>query len=185
MSKRLGFVSNMERCVGCNACVIACKSYHGLEPDMRRRKVRDLDDNLVGGPIRAYLSTSCQHCEDPACMKACPTSAYSKREDGIVLHNRKVCIGCKMCLWACPYEAPTFNPVTKKMDKCDMCQERLDQGEQPICVACCPMEALEVVDMNTLDERALVKDVAGFPEGSITNANLRMKMPQSVKQVRR
>ena len=98
MSKRLGFVSNMERCVGCNACVIACKSYHGLEPDMKRRKVRDLDDKLVGSPVRAYLSASCQHCEDPACMKACPTSAYSKREDGIVLHNRKVCIGCKMWL---------------------------------------------------------------------------------------
>ena len=185
MSKRLGFVSNMERCVGCNACVIACKSYHGLEPDMKRRKVRDLDDNLVGSPIRAYLSTSCQHCEDPSCMKACPTSAYSKREDGIVLHNRKVCIGCKMCLWACPYEAPTFNPVTKKMDKCDMCRERLDQGEQPICVACCPMEALKIVDMDTLDETILVKDVDGFPVSSITNSNLRMKMPQSVKQVRR
>ena len=118
-------------------------------------------------------------------MHACPTSAYSKREDGIVLHDKGVCIGCKMCQWACPYNAPTFNPVMGKMDKCDMCQERLDQGEQAICVACCPMEALELVDMNTLDETDLVKDVAGFPEGSITDANLRMKLPLPVKQVRR
>ncbi len=184
MSKR-GFVTNMERCVGCNACVISCKSYHGLEPDMKRRKVRDMDEKIVGAPVRAYLSASCQHCEDPACMKACPTGAYSKREDGIVLHDKVVCIGCRMCQWACPYNAPTFNSVTKKMDKCDFCQERLDQGEQPICVACCPMEALAMVDMETLDESTLVKDVTGFPEAGMTNANLRIKLPQSVEQVRR
>lgn len=184
MSK-LGFVSNMERCIGCNACVMACKAYHGLEPDMKRRKVREMDENIVGAPVRAYLSASCQHCEDPACMNACPTGAYTKREDGIVLHNKEVCIGCRMCQWACPYNAPTFNTVTRKMDKCDLCQARIDQGEQPICVACCPMEALSLVDMETLDETGLMKDVAGFPEESITGANLRVKLPLSVKQVRR
>lgn len=181
---RKGFVSNMERCVGCNACVIACKSYHGLEPEMKRRKVRELDDKIIGGPVRAYLSASCQHCEDPECMKACPTGAYSKREDGIVIHDVDVCIGCRMCQWACPYEAPTFNPVTKKMNKCDLCAERLDNGQKPICVECCPMEALEVVDMDELDEKGLVKNVEGFPSQEITNANLRMKMPNTVKTIR-
>ncbi|MBR0164328.1 MAG: 4Fe-4S dicluster domain-containing protein [Lachnospiraceae bacterium] len=180
-----GFVSNMERCIGCNACVIACKQYHGLEPEMKRRKVREMDENIVGQPVRAYLSASCQHCDEPACMKACPTGAYSKREDGVVLHNAEVCIGCRMCQWACPYEAPTFNPVTKKMDKCDFCRERIDAGEQPFCVAGCPMEALEMVDMDEINESDYVSEVKGFVDPSITGANLRVKLPAAVRQVRR
>lgn len=175
----------MERCIGCNACVMACKAYHGLEPDMKRRKVREMNENIVGEPVRAYLSAACHHCEDPACMKACPTGAYTKREDGIVLHNREVCIGCKMCQWACPYEAPTFNNATKKMDKCDLCRERVDSGQEPVCVASCPMVALEMVDMAQINQAAYVKNVPGFPDQSITDANLRIKMPTSVAQVRR
>ncbi len=185
MSQRLGFVSNMERCIGCNACVMACKAYYGLEPGMARRQVREMDEQIVGAPVRAYLSAACNHCEDPACLKACPTGAYTKGEDGIVRHNKEVCIGCRLCQWACPYNAPTFNPALNKMDKCDFCEARLQQGEQPICVACCPMEALELVEMSALDETAVVKDIEGFPPQNITEANLRVKLPKAVKQVRR
>lgn len=180
-----GFVTNMDRCIGCNACVIACKQYHGLEPEMKRRKVREIDERIVGAPVRAYLSAACQHCDNPACMAVCPTGAYTKRADGVVLHNPEVCIGCRLCQWACPYEAPTFNPVTKKMDKCDFCRERIDSGQQPFCVDACPMEALSMVDMETVDTHAYTRDVKGFPRHDITNANLLVKLPSAVNQTRR
>ena len=180
-----GFATNMDRCIGCNACVIACKQYHGLEPEMKRRKVREIDEHIVGSPVRAHLSASCQHCENPACMRACPTGAYSKRADGVVLHDPKVCIGCRLCQWACPYEAPTFNPKAKKMDKCDFCRERIDGGEEPFCVAACPMEALAMVDMETAGGHDYVRDVKGFPRHDITRANLLVKLPGAVSQTRR
>jgi DMSO reductase iron-sulfur subunit len=181
---RYGFVINMEHCIGCNACVVSCKAYNELEPNMKRRKVRDIDENLVGSAIRCYISTACNHCEEPACMKSCPTGAYTKDENGIVVHNQKVCIGCKMCAWACPYEAPTYNYEINKMDKCDMCKDRLAEGLEPWCVHSCPMDALSIVDMDEIDESQYVRTVPGFPSEKITDANVRIKLPQAVKTVR-
>ncbi len=180
---RNGFVTNIDRCVGCNACEIACKAYYGLEPDMKRRKVQTLDENIVGDSIRAHLSYSCNHCEKPSCLEVCPVAAISKREDGIVLIDKELCIGCRECEDACPYNSPTFNSVTNKMDKCDLCATKPD-GVEPICVHSCPMNAISNVDMDKIDESAYVKDVEGFPKQSTTDANLRLVMPHSVKQIR-
>ncbi len=178
-----GFITNIDRCVGCNGCEIACKAYYDLEPDMKRRKVLQLDDNIVGSPIRAHLSYACNHCDEPACLESCPVGAYTKKEDGIVIIDPELCIGCKLCQEACPYSIPTFNNLTEKMDKCDLCSAKPD-GVEPICVASCPMDALSNVDIETIDESKYVKNVEGFPEQSLTGANLRMVMPHEVKQVR-
>ena len=85
-------------------------------------------------------------------MAICPVKAYAKAEDGVVLHNPELCIGCKACQAACPYKAPTFNNATMKMSKCDMCFARRQEGLEPYCVAACPMEAISISDFDTIDE---------------------------------
>ncbi len=181
-----GFVVNIDRCIGCHACEIACKSFYQLEPDMSRRTVRELPETITGGsPTRAYVSTACNHCDDPACKKACPVGAYTKREDGIVVHNPNLCIGCKMCAKACPYKVPTFNHVTQKMDKCSMCYQLQDNGEVPICVSKCPVDALEVIEVGKEHRANLVKQVDGFADTSITHPTTQFILPRTGIQVRR
>jgi len=97
----------------------------------------------VPEPEARYLSVSCNHCEEPSCLKACPVGAYSKEEEfGVVLHDKKKCIGCKRCIAACPYGAPQFNEKEKKVDKCDFCIHRLKAGLPPACVRTCMGYAL-------------------------------------------
>ncbi|WP_053362679.1 4Fe-4S dicluster domain-containing protein [Bacillus sp. FJAT-27251] len=185
MAKKLGFLVNIERCIGCHACEISCKSFYQLEPAMSRRKVHELPEDFVGTPIRAYVSTACNHCDEPACKAACPVGAYTKREDGIVVHNDELCIGCQMCGKACPYGVPVYNPVKKKMDKCSMCYDRLDNGEQPICVSKCPMEAIEIADYNEVSRSDAVSVVPAFADPSITGPTTQFILPKTGKQSRR
>jgi Fe-S-cluster-containing dehydrogenase component len=182
--KRLAFLINLERCVGCNACTISCKSFYDLHPSMNRRFVRETDELLTGTVKRSYLSTACNHCDQPACAKACPTGAYSKLDNGIVKHNQDRCIGCQMCATACPYGVPQFDPVKKKMDKCSMCWDRIEVGEQPICVASCPLEAISIVDLNEIDETKVVADVPGFVDSTITGSSTRFILPKGTSVVR-
>ncbi|WP_039944154.1 4Fe-4S dicluster domain-containing protein [Thermicanus aegyptius] len=179
MGKRYAFVIHMDRCIGCSACTLACKSYYRLQPGMVRRRVKEMPETITGAPTRAYLSTACNHCDDPACKKACPVGAYSKREDGIVVHHQDRCIGCKMCIKACPYGVPQFDPVKKKADKCSLCFERLDKGELPICVLKCPMEAIEIVDMEKENRGDLVDRVPGYADPSITHPSTRFVLPKT------
>lgn len=182
--KRLGFKINMERCIGCNACTISCKSFYDLEPSINRRFVREVDEMLTGTAKRCYISTACNHCDEPACAKACPTGAYTKLENGIVKHDQSRCIGCKMCATACPYGVPQFDPIKKKMDKCSMCSERLEAGEDTVCAASCPMEAISIIDLNDVVESAVVTDVKGFVDSSITGSSTRFVLPTSTSVVR-
>lgn len=180
---RWAFQINMDRCIGCNACTISCKSFYNLDPSINRRFVREADERLTGMVKRCYISTACNHCDEPACAKACPTGAYTKLENGIVKHNQERCIGCKMCATACPFSVPQFDPVKKKMDKCSMCFDRLEAGEDPICVASCPLEAIKIIDLNSINESELVKDVKGFIDSSITSSSTRFKLPSSTSVV--
>lgn len=184
MAKRLAFQISMERCIGCNACTIACKSFYNLEPSINRRFVRETDELLTGTEKRCYLSTACNHCDEPACAKACPTGAYTKLDNGIVKHDQDRCIGCRMCATACPYSVPQFDPVKKKMDKCSMCFDRIEIGEDPICVASCPMEAIAIVDLNEIDETKVVSDVTGFINSAITGSSTRFILPSATTVVR-
>ncbi|WNS74068.1 4Fe-4S dicluster domain-containing protein [Bacillus sp. DTU_2020_1000418_1_SI_GHA_SEK_038] len=184
MAKKMGFVVNIDRCIGCHACEVTCKSFYQLEPEVSRRRVRQLPETIAGVPTRAYLSMACNHCDMPACRDACPVGAYTKREDGIVIHNQDLCIGCQMCGKACPYSVPQYDPVKKKMNKCSMCFERLDAGELPICVQNCPLEAIQIVDLNEPQYQNLAKTVPGFPDPSITQPNIRFILPKAGKQVR-
>jgi anaerobic dimethyl sulfoxide reductase subunit B (iron-sulfur subunit) len=109
------------------------------------------------------------HCEKPACVHACPTGAMTKREDGIVFVDQKLCIGCRYCEWACPYGAPQFIEEQGVMSKCNLCMDLIDEGGKPACVEACVMRALDFGDIEEL--RAKYGDLAAIeplPDASIT-----------------
>ena len=160
MSKQLGFFIDVSRCTGCKTCMVACKDGHNPAPGMNLRRVRefaggDWEKTAEGSwkqdVFAYYVSVSCNHCSDPACVKVCPTGAHFKRkEDGLVVIDAKKCIGCGMCAKACPYHAPVLDTKTHKMQKCDGCLNRLAKDQKPLCVESCPMRAIEFGDMEEL-----------------------------------
>lgn len=135
---RYGFVIDVERCIDCRACLVACRAE--WETPLGQTRIWVRTSGLQGelpNLSQAYIPYNCQHCEDPWCVEACPTGATYKREDGLVLVDEDACIGCGFCVEACPYHARFINEDTGKVDKCSACQPRVDRGEQPACVATC------------------------------------------------
>jgi len=185
METRLGFIVDSNKCIGCNSCVMACKNFNKVDPDINWRKVHPLSEDAYTQSSRLSMSLACNHCANPQCLKACPVKAYTKREDGIVIQNHDRCIGCKMCIMACPYNVPQFNTQLKKVEKCHMCYERQDQGLKPGCVLTCPTGAIEVVDLNTYDLTGTVSSLPGFPNPKISNPSVRFIKPRIGVQVRR
>jgi len=116
----------------------------------------------------AWLALPCCHCEQPNCVTACPVGAITKRaDDGIVVVDRELCLGkdkCDLCLQACPYQVPQFDVEDNaKMQKCDLCLERVTQGQQPICVEACPMWALDFGPLDQLKAKyGEVTEAVGF-----------------------
>jgi len=139
---RSGFLLDLGRCVGCSACVLACRLENGWSSENPWRRVLPLNLRRRPGGPTYFLSVACHHCENPACLAACPSRAYEKRADGIVVHHEERCIGCRYCEMACPFGAPRYDAAKGVMTKCHFCHHRLDAGDQPACVAACPTEAL-------------------------------------------
>ena len=155
-----GFYFDQTRCIGCHTCSVACKDWHDIPAGpVNWRRVDLLERGTFPDLFVAYTSIACNHCAEPPCVKFCPEKAIYKREsDGIVLVDREKCLGnkeCNMrCLNSCPWNAPQFGPEDgAKMQKCDLCFERLDQGKNPICVEACPMYALDVGPLEVLREK--------------------------------
>lgn len=178
MAKQLAFSVDINKCSGCKACQVACKDKSNLPIGVRWRRVFQyeggewLNQNgqMVPSNVYAYsVSSACAHCVKPICMEVCPTSAISKREDGIVLINADRCIGCRYCSWACPYGAPQFNEELNVMTKCDMCHDLVDKGERPACVESCPYRAMDFGPLDELQEKyGSFADPAPLPDPSIT-----------------
>ena len=155
---RLAFYFDANACSGCKTCQVSCKDKHDLPVGILWRRVYE----VTGGEwkqsgvawennVFAYnVSLACNHCEDPICLKNCPSKAITKRDDGIVEINPKVCLGCRYCEWVCPYGAPQFNEEKGTMTKCDMCADYVDAGKNPSCVDSCPMRAIDFGDFDEL-----------------------------------
>jgi len=166
-----GIYFDQTRCTGCYTCLIACKDWHDVEVGgaVDWIKIREIVKGKYPSVSVSYLFMTCLHCADPLCVPACPVKAITKRnEDGIVTVDREACLGgqeCKFaCQKACPYDMPQFGPEQNpKMQKCDLCLERWATNKDPICVAACPMRAL---DAGPLDQQKArygdVQEAEGF-----------------------
>lgn len=147
-------IQDSEKCIGCLACQVSCKVNKWL------RVGPALCQNLSVGPIERngvpyvrFVFMPCFHCEDPWCLRSCPTSAIKKREkDGIVYIDPALCIGCKSCISACPWGACQWDPETHKAVKCDYCMSRVDQDLKPACVTRCLTQCLHFGDASELPE---------------------------------
>ena len=172
--KQLGLVIDLDICVGCHACVTACKGWntenygaalgdddaYGAEPVgsfLNRIHSYEVTPE-VGLPQLVHFPKSCLHCVDAPCVTVCPTGASYKRvEDGIVLVNEADCIGCGLCAWACPYGAREMDPVENVMKKCTLCVDRIynenlpEEDRVPACVRTCPTGARAFGDLSDPD----------------------------------
>ncbi len=143
--EQYGFQVDLDACTGCKACVVGCNKLNGLDEDETWRAVGVLHGGTAANPIQQTVTTACHHCLDPACMKGCPVGAYEKDpRTGIVKHLDDQCIGCQYCTLTCPYEVPQYNSRLGIVRKCDMCQDRLLEGEAPACVEACPNGAISI-----------------------------------------
>ena len=121
---RMKFLVDAERCIECNGCVTACKNENEVPWGVNRRRVVTINDGIVGA--EKSISVACMHCSDAPCMAVCPVDCFYKTEDGVVLHDKDLCIGCGYCFYACPFGAPQFPQagafgLRGKMDKCTFC----------------------------------------------------------------
>ncbi len=153
---QLGFYFDQTRCIGCFTCIVACKDWNDVPAGPASwKRVITTEKGKFPDLFVAFLSTACYHCEQPACVEACPVNAITKREsDGVVLVDREACLGkdnCDMCLKACPYDAPQFGAEENaKMQKCHFCLDRLAENKKPTCVDACPARALDSGPMEEL-----------------------------------
>lgn len=163
MAEQYGFYVDTSRCIKCWACVVACKQWHEIEADtVSRRNVTETDEGTFPDVKRKFESLSCMHCENPLCMANCPQGAISKREeDGVVVVDEELCIGCKTCASACPFEVPQYVELEDggfRMDKCDTCLSLgREDGEMPHCVLTCPVQALHFGPLSEMEAAAKKK----------------------------
>ena len=148
--QQYGFNVDLDACTGCKACVTACHSLNGLDDGESWRRVTLVDTGA--GP--QHITAACHHCVDPACLKGCPVDAYEKDPvTGIVTHLDDQCIGCSYCTLTCPYDVPVYNKARGIVRKCDMCRDRLAEGEAPACVQGCPNDAISVTVVDIAEVR--------------------------------
>ena len=190
-ARKLGLVIDLDTCVGCHACAVACKQWneggafgplpdadpYGREPLgvwFNRVHTYEVERGAGKAPMAVHFPRSCLHCETPDCVTVCPTGASYKRvEDGIVLVDADKCIGCTLCSWACPYGAREYGEARGVMQKCTLCVDRiynqsLDEGDrQPACVQACPTRARHFGDLGDPHSAIsrLVADRGGYDLG--------------------
>ncbi len=177
-----GMVVDLRRCIGCQACVVACKSENNVPPGVFRTWVQVVETGDMrpdpAGPVvteagtftssvrRSALPRLCNHCDNPPCVVVCPVKATFKRSDGPVLIDPTKCIGCGICIQSCPYDARYFHTVQQTADKCTFCAHRLDQGLLPACVTSCVARARVFGDLNDPDS-AVSRSLAEYPTDSL------------------
>lgn len=182
-NKQHGFFFTADNCIGCHACEAACSEKNENPAHLAFRSVGYVEGGSFPDFKRLNISMACNHCDDPVCLKGCPTRAYTKHtEYGAVLQDPDTCFGCGYCTWVCPYNAPQLDPVKGQVSKCNMCVDRLEVGLKPACVAACVGNALDFGVIETVPERReqAKVEIPGFPSPDITRPNIRF---QQVRQL--
>lgn len=164
-----GMVIDLRKCIGCQACTVACSIENQIPIGKFRTIVSTYEVERSGVSRRVNLPRLCNHCKTPACTQVCPTQATHKRADGIVVVDNTMCIGCGYCIQACPYEARFINPRTRTADKCTFCLHRLEAGLYPACVETCVGEARVFGNFND-PQSEVSRLVSQYPVGVLKKA---------------
>jgi formate dehydrogenase iron-sulfur subunit len=172
--KHHAFIFDATRCIDCRACMVACSVENQIPMNKTRIWVAGVGiQGEFPDLTRSTMVYHCMHCEDPDCMSACPVGAYHKRDDGPVLYNSELCIGCRYCMNACPFGVPHFDYDKgiiqgAFIDKCTFCTQRIDIGLEPACVATCPTDALVYGERDELIRTAHER-ISAHPERYINH----------------
>jgi DMSO reductase iron-sulfur subunit len=188
-NKQHGFFFTADNCIGCHACEAACSEKNDNPPHLAFRSVGYVEGGSFPDYKRMNISMACNHCDDPVCLKGCPTRAYTKHvEYGAVLQDPETCFGCGYCTWVCPYNAPQLDPVKGQVSKCNMCVDRLEVGLKPACVSACVGNALDfgVIENIPANREQARVEIPGFPSPEITQPNIRFqqikRLPDEMKR---
>jgi Fe-S-cluster-containing dehydrogenase component/formate-dependent nitrite reductase membrane component NrfD len=145
---RYGFAIDNRTCIGCHACSVACKAENDVPLGVHRTWVKTVEFGEFPNSGRAFQVTRCNHCANPPCVRICPVTAMYQRHDGIVDFDPDICIGCKACLQACPYDAIHIDPRSGTAAKCHFCAHRVEVGLEPACVIVCPTHSIVAGDLD-------------------------------------
>ena len=144
---------DLELCVGCGACTVTCMDQNDIYPEKGQpafRRIYRVEEGQFPDASIQYISAACMHCEDTPCVVGCPTGVLTKDDrTGAVMVNKTLCIGCHSCALACPFGVPRYDQ-DEKMQKCNLCVERVEAGLEPACVRVCPTEALKFESANKI-----------------------------------
>lgn len=199
MAKKYGMVINLERCIGCYACVVSCKQCWGTRPGINYNMMNYVEWGEYPDAHQRYVSTMCNHCENPPCVEACPNGATYKSEEGPILIDNELCEGCGTCVEACPYghrflidEAPktSYEGVvlpceeasskrSNIVEKCTFCYERLAEGKAPMCSIHCPGQCRIFGDVND-PESDVAKYIAEKKPVNIEGTSLYYVIPENM-----
>jgi Fe-S-cluster-containing dehydrogenase component len=178
-----GFVLDLHRCVGCGACVLACRIENGRADGASWRRVLPLNLRRHSAGPTYFLSVACHHCGEPACLRGCPSGAYEKRADGIVVHREDRCLGCRYCEMTCPFGTPQYDDAKGVMSKCHLCAPRVDAGRAPACVAACPTEALRFQAGSAQPQVRGAGLVPGFADPAGCRPSVRFLAPAGARRI--
>jgi len=158
---------DLEYCIGCRACEIACKQENNIPSGIKWINVVKVGPRMVGDKLRMdFVPMRCRHCAKAPCIDSCPEKAITKRLDGIVLINQELCIGCMACAEACPFGAIQLNAKTQIAEKCTLCVHRVDTGLEPACILACPSKCMYFGDINELVRISQAKEAKGIAKNS-------------------
>ncbi|MDR1947293.1 MAG: dimethylsulfoxide reductase subunit B [Desulfovibrio sp.] len=187
------FYFDATACSGCKTYMVACLDGYDMPASVLWRRVSEYtggewaqqDDGIYTQNVFAYyMSVSCNHCLNPVCVQACPTTAMNKNKHDIVSVDQNKCVGCRYCEMNCPYSAPQYNSDLGKMTKCNFCYERQIKGLAPLCVEACPLRALKFGEYEDLKKQYGDKaHTAPLPDPTIAKPCLVLNPARSAKPV--